>query len=407
MTHDHNAEPEVRSSAYRWVVIGALMIAVMVAFFDRINVAVLFANAEFKQAIGVEGKPALLGLLMTGFVLAYGVSQIILSVTSDIYGPRRTLSVIAFVLAVVMAFLGGAASYFAMLSGRILLGLAEGPQFGTANLAVKQWFPSGKRSLASAIWCLGSPLGSMIGFPLIIALVAAFGWRASFYVLAGLNALVVPIVWLLLRDRGPVVIEQADEAMPVKAALRLLVGNGTFWLLAVYDCGALIYLWGFNSWLPAYLQEARHFDLKHSGLFSSLPFLLMIGGFFLGGWLGDRYNRKALICMLGLAAAGLLIFAGSKVPDATHSAILLAFSAAAWGMTVPTLFAMGTEIIPQRITAMGFGIYAGIANIVASAAPAVMGFYIGKQGDYAAGLLVIVISCVVLSLTMIPLLKRH
>jgi sugar phosphate permease len=407
-----DAEPAAQSDTYRWVVVVVLLLAVMIAFFDRINVAVLFANPQFKQAIGVENNPALLGLLMTAFVFAYGASAIVLSVTSDLFGPRRTLSMIAAVLALVMALLGGVTSYATMLAGRIVLGLAEGPQFGTANLAVKQWFPRGKRSLATAVWSIGAPLGSMIGFPLIIALVASYGWRASFYLLAGLNLAVVPLAWLLLRDRAPASTSAREkmpfgESLPLPDAIRLLLGNGAFWLLAAYDCGAMIYLWGFNSWLPAYLQEARHFDLKHSSLFSSLPFLLMIGGSFLGGWLGDRFHRKALICLFGLMSAGLLILAASRVPDPTQAALLLALSAGAWGTTVPTLFAMGTEIIPGKITAMGFGIYAGIANIIGAAAPTMMGIMIGKSGDYAAGLLVIVIACVALSITMVPLLKRH
>ncbi|WP_158808031.1 MFS transporter [Beijerinckia sp. L45] len=400
---------EVRYAPYRWLVVTILLIAVTTAFFDRINVAVLFANADFKQAIGVGNNPALLGLLMTGFVFAYGLSAFALSIISDLFGPRRTLSFIALALAVVMAFMGGAMSYATMFGGRVLLGLIEGPQFGAANVAVKQWFPPNQRGLATALWGIGAPLGSMIGFPLIIALVASFGWRASFYLLAGLNGLIVlPIVWFMLRNHNAAPQSApAAKTMPIKEAIPLLLGNARFWLLAVYDCGAMIYLWGFNSWLPTYLQVARHFDIKHSGLFSSLPFLIMIGGYFLGGWLGDRFRAKALICLCGLMAAGFLILAATMVEDATQAALLLALSAGAWGMTVPTLFAMGTEIVPKEVTAMGFGLYAGAANIVGAAAPLVIGIVIGSAGNYAGGLMVIVIACVALSLTMIPLLRRH
>ncbi|HEY0144544.1 MAG TPA: MFS transporter, partial [Methylovirgula sp.] len=140
-----------------------LLVAVTAAFFDRINIAVLFTNADFKHAIGVGNNPAMLGLLMTGFVVAYGVSALILSVSSDLFGPRRTLSVIALLLGVIMAIMGGAASYAMMLTGRVLIGLTEGPQFGSTNVAVKQWFPPHERGLASAIWGIGAPLGSMIG----------------------------------------------------------------------------------------------------------------------------------------------------------------------------------------------------------------------------------------------------
>jgi cyanate permease len=56
---------------------------------------------------------------------------------------------------------------------------------------------------------------------------------------------------------------------------------------------------------------------------------------------------------------------------------------------------------------MGFGIYAGIANLVGAAAPLLIGILIGQSGNYTAGLLVIVVSCVGLSFAMVPLLRRY
>ena len=78
----------VQSVAYRWVMVIVLLVAVTAAFFDRINIAVLFTNADFKHAIGVGNNPAMLCLLMTGFVVAYGVSALILSVSSDLFSAR-------------------------------------------------------------------------------------------------------------------------------------------------------------------------------------------------------------------------------------------------------------------------------------------------------------------------------
>jgi sugar phosphate permease len=400
------------SVPYRWVIVAVVLFAVTTAFFDRINVAVMFTNADFKQALGITS-PAMLGLLMTSFVFAYGVSAIILSITSDVLGARRMLSLIALVLAVAMGLMGGAASYGAMLAGRIVLGVAEGPQFGTANVAIKRWFAPGHRGVATASWTIGAPLGSMIGFPFVIFLVAQYGWRASFYVLAALNGLIVlPMVWLLLRDgpaenRVAAAIAQPGETLPFGAAIKILLANGRFWLLAIFDCGAMIYLWGFNSWLPSYLTQARHFDVAHSALFSSFPFLVMLAGNFFGGWLGDRLRCKAWICQFGLLMAGLCILGATQLDDAVAAALLLALSAGFWGMTVPTLFAMGTEIIPGKVTSMGFGIYAGIANLAGAAAPLLIGILIGQSGNYTAGLLVIVMSCVVLSFAMVPLLRRY
>src|SRR5262245_48132601 len=189
-----------------------LLVAITTAFFDRINVAVLFGNAEFHADIGVSD-PARMGLLMTAFVLPYGISAMLFSIFGDYFGPRRTLSGIAGILAATMAVMGAISSYPLMLLGRVMIGITEGPQFGTAIATVKRWYAPREQALGNAIWTIGSPLGSAMGFPLVIYLVANHGWRASFFALAALNALIVlPVIWFLLRDRPP----QADVS-PVPA----------------------------------------------------------------------------------------------------------------------------------------------------------------------------------------------
>ena len=62
-------------SAARWLISAVLLVAIATAFFDRINVAVLFTNPQFHADIGVSD-PARMGMLMTAFVLPYGVSAV-------------------------------------------------------------------------------------------------------------------------------------------------------------------------------------------------------------------------------------------------------------------------------------------------------------------------------------------
>src|SRR3569623_284658 len=185
----------------RWLVAGVLLLVVIAGFFDRISIAVLFTNADFNQAIGIGFNPPMRGLLMTSFLLAYGVAGIFLSFIGDIYGPRRSLAVGATLWGVFMVLIGAASSFTAMIVYRVLLGLSEGPQFALVNKVVKRWFPKHEQARANSVWMVGSPLGSAIGFPLTIALVAAFGWRSSFYALAVLNiVIIVPLVLMLVRD---------------------------------------------------------------------------------------------------------------------------------------------------------------------------------------------------------------
>ena len=391
----------------RWTVSLLLLLAVTVAFFDRIDIAVLFTNQEFKSDLGVSD-PALLGLLMTAFVLPYGASMFLLSVLGDVFGPRKTLTTIAGILAATAVVMGSVSSYAVMLGARAVLGVAEAPQFGTATVAVKRWFPPREQGVANALWTIGSPLGSALGFPLVLLIVTQYGWRASFYALAGLNALVVlPTLWFFLKDSPAEAAPRPEDRMPFREAIGMLAGNWRFWLLPIYNSGGLIFLWGFNAWLPTYLQKARHFDIAHTGLYSSLPFVLMIVGEFGAAWIGDRTGKRALVCFVSLFMTGVFLWFAALAPGAELAAWCLAFSAGFWGGTTPTLFSLGMQIIPRRITGMGLGIYAGIANFVGSLAPYIMGLLIGREGDYNAGLYFLVFCCIGLSFFMLPLARRY
>lgn len=406
--------PTAVASRSRWFIVAILLVAVATAFFDRINIAVLFTDLSFLTTLGIKGKPAMMGLLMTAFVFAYGISAVLLSFLSDIIGPRKLLVLITIVLALTMGWMGMATAYGAMVVGRMVLGGAEGPQFGAANAVVKRWFPPKEQSFANSIWTIGSPVGSALGFPLVFYLVAHYGWRSSFYSLALLNAVVVlPALWFCLKDfPSPEVaaaysLKPKQGSMSFRESLGVFICDWRFWMLAIYDTGAMVYLWGFNSWLPAYLRLFRHLNVMQAGIYSALPFVLMLIGEVVGAKLSDKVQRRAIFCFVGLIAAGLSIWAAALSPSATAAAWYLAWSAFFWGATVPTLFALGFQIIPAKVTATGFGIYAGLANLIGAMAPWLMGWVIGRSGNYNHGLAVLVLSCIILAFPMVPLLRKY
>jgi sugar phosphate permease len=394
----------------RWLVAAVLFIAVICAFFDRISIAVLFTNKSFQHDIGTGFNPALLGMLMTAFLFAYGASGLLLSFIGDVIGPKKSLVIGTVCWGAAMTGIGFTSSYVLMLVYRVFLGIAEGPQFGISSAIVKRWFPSRERARANAMWMMASPIGSAIGFPLTIAIVAGYGWRASFYVLAALNIfLVLPLVLAIVRDRPATgeraSVEPAATPRSYFADVRVFARDYRFWLITAFNSAALIYLWGLNSWLPAYLTRVRHFDLHATGLFSSLPFILMLVGEVGGAIFSDRTGRRAATCFVGLFGAGAFMYVGARVFDPHLAALAIAVSAFFWGVSLPTLFSLSLEIIPTNVTSAAVGVYNGIGNLVGAFAPLVMGWLIAKTGAFDAGLMVLVLAAVAGSCAMLPLLR--
>jgi sugar phosphate permease len=388
---------------------------VLSAFFDRISVAVLFTNQDFLDAMGTGFNPALLGLLMTAFVFAYGCSGVLLSFVGDLFGLRRSLAVSATCWGIFMMLMGGAGSFTAMLSLRILLGVVEGPQFSITNSLVKRWFPKSEQARANSIWMIGSPLGSAIGFPIMIYLETVFGWRWAFLSLAALNLLVIlPLVLLLVRDNPPSVIpvpkppKQSLENQPTYLSqVTLFYKDWRFWMLVIFNSAALIYLWGLNSWLPTYLTKARGFDPRATGFYSFLPFFMMFLGEATAAILSDKIGKRAIICFVGLFMAGALMYVVSQVSDAQTAAIILSFSAFFWGASLPPLFALASQILPSRALAAGVGAFNGIGNVIGALSPLAIGLLIAKTGTFDAGLGLLVGATMIGSLAMLPLVRRY
>ena len=400
-------------STRRWLVVAILFLTVIAGFFDRISIAVLFTNTEFQTAMGTGFDPTRLGLLMTSFLIAYGVSNVVLSALVDLFGPSRTLNVSVVVWGVLMAIMGGAGSFTMMITLRALLGLAEGPQFSIANAVVARWFPPHQRARANSIWTIGSPLGSAIGFPVTTWLVTAYGWRESFFALAFLNLVVIlPLTLLYVRDRSPDM-PAAPSAAPgrprlsYRESVRLFVTDWRYWLVVVASCGTLIYLWGLNSWLPSYLIKQRHMAPDQAGIYAALPFILVVFGQVGGSYLSDWLGKRAVIAGVGLMLSGVLMYFVALMPTPQSAALMIGLSGLFWGVVTPVSYALIMDIVPEGAVATAVGFKNGLSNLVGALAPVAMGIVVSRTGSFDAAFLVLVGATAIGGLLMLPLMRTH
>jgi MFS family permease len=132
---------ELKPTRQRYLLAFILLFTVMVAQMDRVNVSVLIADAKFLADMKIAGQPMLMGLLMSAFLIAYGIATVLLGPVGDYLGPRKAmaLSILGWEVSLV---LGGLAPYFMLLvMTRVLLGIGEAMHFPMQSTFVKSWFP--------------------------------------------------------------------------------------------------------------------------------------------------------------------------------------------------------------------------------------------------------------------------
>ena len=66
----------------RVILVLILLVTLLIAYLDRVNVSVLLADNTFLSDMGIKGQPVQMGLLMTLFLIAYGIICFVRGISS-------------------------------------------------------------------------------------------------------------------------------------------------------------------------------------------------------------------------------------------------------------------------------------------------------------------------------------
>ncbi|CAM5790544.1 MAG: MFS transporter [Burkholderiales bacterium] len=396
-----------------------LFVTLLISYFDRVNVSVLVADPTFLDSMGIAGQPVKMGMLMSLFLFAYGIGNIVLTPIGNWLGPRKAMALSILLWAVSVALGGLAGSFGMLLATRVLLGLGEGLHWPMQSTFVKNWFPPSERARANSAWLLGITVGPMIAIPLITAVVAGAGWRASFFVLVLLSLIPLTLVWFFTSDepRGSR-FANAAEVEYIEAGLRAeqqasTPGQSSFaflrdmryWLIVVaFLCSAGMF-WGVLAWLPAYLKTARGFSWAQMGSLATLPYVAGVVTIIIAGIVADRMQRnKAILPVIALFGAAAGIWASVHAADNTTSALAMTAAIASLGIGLATYWTMMQAIVAKASVGVAAGVMNGVASLGSAGIPALVGYLIASNGgSFTAGLSFLVALGVVGGLCMLVL----
>jgi sugar phosphate permease len=380
----------------RWLlVMPTLFVATMVAQIDKLSISIIMANHRFLGDMNLINRPAVVGGLVSAFLLSYGAGQFIWGPIIDRIGPRR--AAMAGVAAWSATLLwGGFSDTIAMLYlSRIFLGLSEGILFPMCNAFVSRWFGMRERGRAQSMWFNGATVGGAVGGVLVTAIIIASGWRAAFVVLAILGIVIVlPMLAFLTRDDprrdrrvSPAELEKIEQEQELAVTPTDrgagVFGNYRYWLLVVAFVANNIFFWGWSSWLPTYLEKARHFSFKASGGLTALTFAVEVVAVLLVGILTDRIGRRAPIGALGFLLAALGVYIGGKTRDVGLAIAILIIGVSCQQACAGNVQALLHSFSGKQLMGRAAGVMNGIGNVASFAAPAMIGVMIGKTGNFS------------------------
>ncbi len=404
------ALPQKPTRMRLWLIV-ILFTTLFVAYLDRVNISILIASPRFLQDMGLIRNPVGQGLLMTFFLIAYGIGNVVLSPIGDWLGPRKAMSIalIAWTVPVVMA--ATAKTLVVLYASRVLLGLGEALHYPMLVTFVKNWFPFQERGRANSAWILAQMTGIASSMQILSMIVTGYGWRAVFWVCAIFGAVLIPIVWFFTADRpeqskwtNRAEVEHIVKGQKAEAArVEKNIPIGTAWnnciaLVKNFDfcCSALSYYsavaawWGLLTWLPQYLRIARGFSWAKMGALAALPFLVGTVGIVLTGFLADKSKRSAPLICIGLAGTGLFLLFGAIVHSPYLSVFMICLAMFFKGLAQPLAWSIVQAIAPAKMVGQATGLQNGSAMVIGAISPVIIGFLISITGTYTAGLMYLV-----------------
>ncbi|MDP9896612.1 putative MFS family arabinose efflux permease [Variovorax boronicumulans] len=306
----------------RWSTSAAAMLVALASAF-ALSQAFRTVGAMMATPLGSHFglSPQQLGTWAGTFHFMFGIMQLAMGVSIDMFGVRRTV-LTAFPLAIAGAVLCTVADSFHMLLlGQALIGVGCAPAFLACTVFIARHFDAARFTAMSGLVMSMAGLGIVFtGTPLAL-LIEAASWRAGYAVLAAAAVLSWLIIFWRVREPVRAVADQVDptERQSLRKALRellpLFAMPHTLGLLcfACVSYAAFITLRGL--WLGPVLHERHGLSLVASG---NVALVMTITGMIspaLFGRLDPGAARRAR-WMIGCATAGALMFAAMAL---THS----------------------------------------------------------------------------------------
>jgi MFS transporter, ACS family, glucarate transporter len=285
---------------YRYRVGIFLYFLILITYLDRVTVSLV--GVRIKTAFHLTNSQ--FGYVLGAFALAYAIFEIPSALMGDRLGQRKVFLRIVIWWSAFTALTGAVNGLTSLIIVRFLFGMGEAGAYPNSTGAVCRWFPKTETSRGVSWFSMGSSSGAALAPLIVVPIAIAWGWRAPFFVNAGLGLVWVLVCFLWYRNHpaemkgiSPGELEFIETnrrfvSHHTRFPWRLALRNKMLWLLlfAYFACQWANYF--FVAWMPNYLQDGRNFSEQEMKLTTSMVFVAGFLSAFLSGFVSDWLIKK-------------------------------------------------------------------------------------------------------------------
>lgn len=312
------ANPEKFSQylARRKVVFAVAYIAYVCAYLVRNNFKLTSEALRLEHGWTLTS----IGLVLTGFTIAYGFGKFFMGMVADRFPLRLVLSVslgVSALLCIAIGFIHSLPLLFAVM---LALGLVQGALAPTTMAMIANWYPNRTRGSRIAVWNTSQNLGGA-ALPLIIVGLLALTGPNNLAIVFWAPGLVVFIIsFIFFRIGGDLPSKEGfgslTEMYGKEGEPQVEVFEGdTYWgvlrrdvftsrlVITLAGINALLYFarFGIVNWMPAFLGTEKGYSVEQVQVSMSVLEWVAIPGSFLFAWVSIKIpNKQSIVGALGL-----------------------------------------------------------------------------------------------------------
>ena len=321
----------------------------------------------------------------------------------DRVGPKRIARAGAILLLVGFLWFSQINSLWEFFASFFLVAVGAGLSgFLTVTVSIVRWFER-RRARALATGSMGFAMGGL-AVPLVVWSINSYGWRPT-AAFSGVLASVSIFYFAKFLDGSPEDYgQQLDglepeevESEPTAEGLasihftaREAVRTRAFWMISLGHMSALFVVGAVMAHLALYLTSERGYSLQQASFVgAALPLMQMVG-MAIGGFLGDRVNKRVIasFAMIG-HAGGILILAYAT--QALTISLFVILHGLAWGARGPLMQALRADYFGSS----SFGSIMGLSSVIVMLGtvfgPIIAGVLADVTGSYRLGFIVLAV----------------
>lgn len=257
-------------------------------------------------------------------------------------------------------------------------------------IVIMDWIGEKDRGLSSAVYTGVFYGGAGVGGTFSGFVIERFGWQASYYALALLQAAAAAVWLLTVREKA----DRPEAEKSGKLSLAGVLRNPLVWLLVA---GFIATTWSVQAIsvdMPLFGADLGYGDLENGKILSAISVGIVLASLVSGKlsdlWAARRRNKAAARtavfaagCVIMVAAVAALLTLDLTQFGVFYGVVLFFSFGAAWGLGA--FYCILPELFDEETSSVATGLIGGFGDIGMTLGPVAVGILCGARGLWNLG----------------------